>query len=198
MAHVFVPDGVRCVIQAENTVTLQEVLNVVHVQVPMGPPSYADCFAINSVLAEWVHNFYKNMFPLTIAMRQFVSTGMNAVPAAQASLADYTAGIRAGEMWPTDKTLCLKASTHASGRRRRGRVYSFPATENDRIGDQVTLPYAVALTNVWNTLLSRMTSAGYTLAVFSPTDAALRPIAEFVGVDFILDEQRRRAPGRGR
>src|SRR4051812_741996 len=86
MAHVFIPDGVRTVLFGHGEEG-QEYLHTFGVQVPAGgPPTFTDCVAINNAVLGWLTNDYKQMWASGIVAVKVVSTGMNAVPAAQAVL----------------------------------------------------------------------------------------------------------------
>lgn len=199
MAHIFVVDGVRVVIQAIGG-ELTEYLNVMHVQVPGGvPASFGDVTAIAGVFLAWYNGQYRNMFPSSLTGTQIVATGMASAPAPQALATGLLAGTRTGTQLPGDATLCVKLATHLSGRRHRGRFYAWPAVQSDlQTASGYTLAYANALLGVLGNLGAALTTAGYALAVASLTDGQMYPVTAFVAVDRIMDAQRRRLPGRGR
>lgn len=197
VAHIFIPKGIRIVIQGED-LAAGEVLNVLHAAAP-GVVGYGDVLAVANGVQAWVSSNYKNMFPAATSVLQVVATGIDQLNAPQSTNGTVVAGQRTGNALPPDLTMCLKSSTHSSGRRRRGRQYSYsPVTTDLLTPSTFTSAYANGLKGVWNNLLVQMQALGYPLVVASYRDAALYPIAEYVYVDTDLDNQRRRLKGRGR
>lgn len=198
MAHIFIPDGVRVVVQGIGKDAV-ELLNVMHVKVPSGPPSYADCAAIANVFHDWVVNFYKNMWTADSECQQIVATSTAAAPGPQASLPVNQLGTRTGTQVTNDVTLCIKLATHTSGRRHRGRFYAWPAVLTDLSDPNFfTAAYTNGMLGVLGNLAANIQTAGYALGVASYTDATIYPITNFVAVDRVVDAQRRRLPLRGR
>lgn len=200
MAHVFIPNGIRVALRGHGPEG-QELLNTFHVISPSAPPSAADCAAVNDVMFNWWQAIYKNMVCTTCEATDSVSTGMNGVPAAQHQRIIGTLGTRIGTQVPPNVTLSVKAGTALSGKRNRGRNFAWPFVFADLQlpgEDRVSDVYRSAINSVFNALVSRMNTAGYTLGVFSQADAAIHPIASYAAVDDYIDSQRRRILGRGR
>jgi hypothetical protein len=199
MAHIYIADGVRVVIQAESSEN-QNMLNVIHVQVPSGgPPSFGDVSTIASTVFDWFNSQYRHMFPTTIVGTQVVATAMNAANAAQRQIGLALGGDRAGVQLPADATLCFKLATNSSGRRRRGRFYPYPAVQTDlEAPSAYTVAYRNAMEGVLGNLGAAILSAGYSWAIASLTDGVMYPIADVISVDRLMDHQDRRLPGRGR
>lgn len=200
MSHIFSPNGVRIVLQG-HAQEGQELLHVFHCTVATGPPSAADCIAINDVIYQWWSAVYKNMVSSTCEADQVISTGMNAVPAAQDSRAIGILGVRSGQPVTASVTLALKAATQVSGRRARGRNYMWPMVETDLLlpdAERVTDTYRTAANATFNALISRMSTASYPLCIWSEADVAMHPIHHYIAVDDYVDSQRRRLLGRGR
>lgn len=199
MAHVFIPDGVRVVLQGAGLYN-QELINVIGVQVPGGgPPSVGDCLNIATAVRGWWENTYHNMVPATTIMSQIVATSLATAPAPQAQLTSPVVGTRAGTQVSDEVSLCLKLATNLTGRRQRGRFYAWPAVLTDlATPDIFTVGYVSAMRLALGDLGSRLTAAGYVWAVISPTDAAMKPIVRAVAVDAIVDSQRRRTTQHGR
>ena len=199
MAHVFIPDGVRVVIQAEETTDHTELLHVIHVRVPTPPPDYAACLSIAQIVATWWQNQYRSICNNKVTLRQVVATGMNAVPAAQATVTSSVAGFLGGVPLTPSIALCLKLATNLTGRRQRGRVYLWPADVGVLQDEQsFVAPYVAAAIGTWTTLGSALAAGGYIWSIASLVDVALHPITRVVAVDTIIDSQRRRLAGRGR
>ena len=198
MAHIFIPRGVRVVVRATGP-SAQRYLHVFGVLVPTDNPGYDDCVAINTAFYNWVANDYRPMFASGVFVRDVVSTGMNSVPAAQATLPIALAGTRAGISLPGSVTMAVKSATHLSGRRNRGYKSVWPAviTDLSATQDRFQGAYVDAVVGVFNSLIARVNAAGYTLGIPSLTDAAIKPVATFVAVDDVLDARRRRLLGRG-
>jgi hypothetical protein len=201
VAHRFIIDGVQVNFQGHSSHG-NELLHVFGVQVPGGvPASAADCAAICSVFKQWWDNVYKNMCNTGVELDQVVATALNTVPAAQHTTADGTLGTRVGAIMPPEITLAVKSTTNLSGRRNRGRQFAWPAIETDLLApddDQFTDGYATSILGVFNNLVLAVQTAGYRLAIKSLADGAMHPIVNYTLVDHIIDNQRRRLPGRGR
>jgi len=199
MAHIFIPDGVRVVIQGSGLYS-QELINVIGVQVPGGgPPAVADCAAIALTVRQWWENTYKNMVPATTFVNQITATSMAVAPGPQAQQVSTTVGSRAGTQVSDTVTLCLKLGTNLTGRRNRGRFFSWPAVLTDlQTPDIFTAGYANAMIQVLGDLGARLATAGYVWAIASPTDAAMKPIVRVVAVDRVIDTQKRRKTTAGR
>lgn len=199
MAHIFLPDGIRCVIQASGSFS-QDLLNVIHVQVPGGGPvGYGDVATVANLVASWWDVFYRHMCPSTVHGTQVVATSMASAPGPQVTVALNTNGDRTGVSVPEELTLCVKLASHMSGRRNRGRFYTFPAVLSDLASvDLYTTSYAQAVLGVLGQLGSHILGVGMVWAVFSPTTPGLVGITNLVAVDLIADVQRRRKPGQGR
>jgi hypothetical protein len=198
MAHIFIPDGVRVVIQGIGKDAV-ELIHVLHVKVPSAPPSYADCLTIAQTVNTWVGNYYKHMWTPDTECQQVVATSTAAAPGPQATVSGGQLGDRSGTQVTNDVTLCLKLATHTSGRRHRGRFYAWPAALPDLSDPNFfTVGYTNAMLGVMNALGSLLNTAGYTWGIASYTDAQIYPITSVVAVDRVVDAQRRRLPLRGR
>jgi hypothetical protein len=199
MAHIYIADGVRVVIQAESSEN-QNMLNVIHARVPGGgPPGFGDVSTIASTVFDWFNTQYRHMFPSTIVGTQIVATGMNAANAAQRQIGLVLGGDRTGPQLPADATLCFKLATNSSGRRRRGRFYPFPACQADlEAPSAYTVAYRNAMQGVLGNLGAALASAGYPWAEASLADGVLYNITDVISVDRLMDHQDRRLPGRGR
>lgn len=199
VAHTFIADGIRVVLFGQGEEG-QQYLHVFGVQVPDGgPPTFTDCVAVNTAINAWVFSDYRPMWASGIRARKVVSTGMNAVPAAQATFNINQAGTRAGESLTSQTTAFVAATTHLSGRRNHGGQSAWPPVKFDMdVQDRFTAGYVTAIQGIFNSLLARMTAAGYALAVASLTDAAMKPIALYTCNDDVVDSRRRRTINRGR
>lgn len=201
MSHIFVPNGIRITFQCEDDTNLTELLHVFHCTSPTIPPDYATCLAVAGEVADWWTNFYRSLCPANIIGRQVVATGMNAVPAAQATVVMSTPGTITTESNPNSVSLALKLATNLMGRRHRGRVYTFPSAMialNSLDPNKFSAAYVAAAIGVFTTLGSRINAASCVWGIFSPTDGTIYPISRVVAVDDVVDNQRRRLPERGR
>jgi hypothetical protein len=199
MAHIFIPDGIRVVLQG-NGDYFQELINTVGVQVPGGgPPSYADCLAVAIAVRQWWENTYHNMVGTGVALAQVVATSMASAPGPQAQQTSPVLGVRAGTQTANQNSLCVKLATNSTGRRHRGRFYSWPAVTTDFVSPDIfTTGYVAAMLLALADLGARLATAGYVWAIASPTDAKMYPIVRAVAVDSIVDSQNRRTTQHGR
>lgn len=196
VAHEFIPNGIRVVLEGTDT-TAQHMLHVFNVRGPNAAPDYADCLAAATAVASWWDTQYRNMVTSLIAGRRVVATGLNAVPAAQATVLLTTVGNRGATPLPASVSCGLKWYTHSSGRRHYGRVFAWPMSQNDANGDLFTPAYMGAIIGVMNNLLLSLNTAGYPLVIFSRTDLALYNVSGVVAIDSVVDSRRRRLTGRG-
>jgi len=200
MAHVFIPDGMRIVLQANNLWS-GELIHTFHAKVPSGSPGFGDVTAVAAVVRDWWNNSYRNICSTDVQGSQVVVTGTNTVPAAQAVLPLTQAGTQSGAANTAGATLCIKSTSHLSGRSNRGRQYTFPtiaASLDTANKNYWTTAYVNAAVASFNGLVANMAAAGYTLGIGSYTLGIIRPIVEYVSIDHLVDYQRRRGEGRGR
>lgn len=197
MSHVFIPNGIRVVLQCEG-VSGQQLIQVVHMRSPNAAPDYADCLAAGQVVADWWGSNYRNMVPAGVIGRQVVATGTNAVPAAQATLLLTLPGLRPGAAAPEEISCAIKWFTHTSGRRNRGGQRAFAPVLLDVAGDHFTAAYITALTGVFQNLLNAANTAGFPLVIYSIADVALKVIAGVDIIDDIIDRMGTRKLGVGR
>lgn len=115
------------------------------------------------------------------------------------------AGTLASPVLPYNVTPVISWRTGLTGRSTRGRTYHVGLSEAQAVGGQLETAAQVALSAAYDDLLSRINadSEPWQLAVLSrvqggATLAEAIPYGILVGiVDFALDSQRRRLPGRG-
>lgn len=196
VAARFIPNTVRTVLGAQGP-SGQQVLNTLHF-FTAGIPSFGDCHIINEFVSSWWTGQYRQMVNGGFRMSTITTTGIDRFNSSQDVVPNTDPGLRSGTHWAPEQTLCVKASTHTSGRRYRGRCFPFPAVATDlQTDDRVTALYRNAIVGVFNNLLAIASAAGYPMVVASLVNRAPYLIAEWVAVDDALDTQRRRMLGQG-
>lgn len=196
VAHEFIPNGIRVVLEGTDA-TAQHMLHVFNLRGPNAAPDYADCLAAAQAVATWWDTQYRNMVTTSIYGRRVVATGLNTVPAAQATVLLTTQGTRGTTPPPASVSCALKWYTHSSGRRHFGRFFSWPMDRPDIAGDIFSPAYMGAIIGVCNNLLLALNTAGYPLCIFSRTDIALYNVSGVIAIDAVVDSRRRRLTGRG-
>ena len=195
--HVFFPNGIRVVLEATGP-SGQQYLHVIHMRAPNSAPDYTDCLTAAQTVGSWWGSDYRNMVSTVVVGRRVVATGINSVPASQATVALTLAGTRLGTVAPSEISCAIQWTTHVSGRRNHGGQRSMPPTAPDFAGDHFTAGYMTAIRGVWQNLLNQANAAGYPVVIASLADAALKTVAAINIIDDVVDSQRRRTVNRGR
>lgn len=199
MAHIFIPDAIKVTLQGSGGYN-QELINTIGVKVPGGAtPSYADCLAVAGVVKNWWEVTYKHFVAADVGISQIVATSQASAPAPQAQLTSTAVGDRPGTPAMDAISLCVKLGTNLTGRRHRGRFYSWPPVTADlATPDVFTAAYVNAMQLALGDLGTRIQTAGYIWAILSPTDATAYPIVRAVATDLLVDSQNRRKANHGR
>jgi hypothetical protein len=197
MAHVLIDNGIQVMLQASGP-DGQEFLHIFHVRGPNATPDYADVLAAAQMVTAWWGSDYRNMVPASVIGRQVVATGMNSVPASQATVLLTLAGTRSGTILPSEVSCSVKFFTHLNGRRNHGGARAWPGVTLDLTGDHFHSAYIGALNGVFQNLINQANAAGYPLAIASRADVVMKIIAGEVIIDDVADAQRRRTVNRGR
>ena len=197
MAHALIPFGIRVVLQASGP-DGQEYLHTFHMKGPNADPDYTDVLTAAQTVGSWWDSDYRHMVNAAVVGRQVVATGMNSVPASQATVLLTLAGTRLGEVAPSEVSCAVKFFTHLSGRRNHGGARGWPPCEPDFTGDHFTAAYITAMLGVFQNLVNQANAAGYPLAIASIADATMKIISGITILDDVVDSQRRRTINRGR
>ncbi len=197
MAHIFIPNGIRVLLQCDGPGG-QEYLHAFHCRGPNAAPDFTDCQTAAQTVQNWWNSQYRNMVMNQVVGRQVVATGMNSVPAAQATVVGLLAGTRVGNPAPSEVSCSVKFFTHLSGHRNYGGARGFPPVDTDYVGDHLTPGYLGAIQGVFQNLINAMNTAGYPLAIASLADVAMKIIAGPAVIDNVVDSMRRRTINRGR
>lgn len=197
VAHIFIPNGIRAVLRATGP-DGQEYLHTFHARGPNASPDYTDVLTVAQTVGAWWGSDYRNMVTNNVIGRDVVATGINAVPAAQATVFLSLPGLRAGNIMPSEVSCSVKFFTHLSGHTNYGGARAWPATESDVTQDRFTPAYMGAIVGVFQNLINQMNAAGYPLVIASYHDIALKVVAGVEAIDDVVDSQRRRTVNRGR
>lgn len=173
-------------------------MHVFHARGPNAAPDYTDCLTVAQTVNAWWGSNYRNMVHSTTVGRRTVATGMDTVPAAQATVYTAITGARTGNPAPSEISCALQFFTHLSGRRNHGGARGFSPVTTDFSGDHFTPGYLVAMQGVFQNLINAMNTAGYPLAIASIEDVAMKIIAGVDIIDDVVDSERRRTVNRGR
>jgi hypothetical protein len=200
MAEIFINQCVQVNLQGIDGVG-DELEHVFHVAVVHDLPTYDDCLAVADAVGAWYGADYISVLPTLIKGVQVVATSAAELDGPQAThdLA-FLAGSVAEAPLPSSVTLCIKKSTGLSGRRHRGRFYTWPAVVSVIIESEFKDTYAAAVIAQFLLLKAALTAIDAVLVVRSLATPLgnLFPVVNFVAVDLHADSQRRRLPGRGR
>ena len=110
-------------------------------------------------------------------------------------------GERTGQMLPPSIAPVVSWRTGLIGRRRRGRTYTWPGSEDDQNAGQMSLTWQGLLSAWAATALNISGDANYNKVIFSSDEdydppTLVTPVQGFV-IDALLGSQRRRRPGVG-
>jgi hypothetical protein len=197
VAHIFINNGIRAVLRCTGPGG-QEFLHTFHARGPNSHPDFTDCQTVAQVVAAWWNASYRNMTTGGVVGRDVVATGIDTVPASQATVVGLLAGTRLGEILPSEVSCSVKYFTHLSGHTNYGGGRAFPATELDITGDHFSPAYITAIGGVFQNLINAFNAAGYPQVIASRHDIALKVIAGVAVLDDVADSQRRRTINRGR
>jgi hypothetical protein len=200
MAGIFINQCVQVNVQGIDGVG-DELEHVFHVAVTNDLPTYDDCLAVADAVGEWYGANYIGILPTVIKGVQIVATSAAELDGPQAThdLA-FLGGLVLLAPLPSSVTLCIKKSTGLSGRRHRGRFYTWPAWVAVIVESEFLDTYAASVIGCFLALKATLTAIGAVMVVRSLATPGgnLFPITNFVVVDLHADSQRRRLPGRGR
>jgi hypothetical protein len=197
LAHIFIPNGIRIVMEATGPGG-QQYMHVFHARGPNVTPDYTDVLTAAQTVNAWWGGQYRQMVMSGVVGRRTVATGMNTVPAAQATVYTSLPGLRAGVIAPSEVSCAVQFFTHLSGRRNHGGARGFPPVTTDYNGDHFTGAYLGAMQGVFQNLINAMNTAGYPLAIASLEDVQVKIIAGVDIIDDVVDSERRRTVNRGR
>jgi len=197
VAHIFIPNGIRAVLRCSGP-DGQEFLHTFHARSPNSHPDFTDCQTVAQTVAAWWNGQYRNMVGTTVVGRDVVATGIDTVPASQATVVGLLAGLRVGEVLPSEVSCSVKYFTHLSGHTHYGGGRAFPPVATDIAGDHFSGAYIGAIGGVFQNLINALNTAGYPQVIASKHDIALKIIAGVAVLDDVADSQRRRTINRGR
>lgn len=100
-------------------------------------------------------------------------------------------GLGVGSL-PGSVAFCVSLRTALSGRRFRGRKYFSGLAESDVTGNFLSPTRGAAIVTACEDLKDALNSAGYPLAVFSPTGVTLTDVVTCTATDYKVDSQRGR------
>lgn len=110
-------------------------------------------------------------------------------------------GTRAGQMLPPQNAPVISWRTGLIGRRRRGRSYGWPGSEDDQNAGQMNVAWQTSLALYAAAAIEVANLATYHKVIYSDHDDLVPPLlvtpVTNAVVDVILGSQRRRRPGVG-
>lgn len=170
-------------------------------------PVYADLLSLATAVRDY---WQANMLPLMssqVAFMEVEVTKMEPVPAEYANVAALSPNIGADNnpALPNSVTLAVSFRTGLTGRSYRGRNYWLGLTEPNVTNNEVSPGLAVNIVAAYSGMSGAASIApGWTWSVYSrivngvPRETGLSQDVTSVSiVDYTIDSQRRRLPGRG-
>lgn len=182
----------------------QQVENVFHVR-QLGPFDVAALTAAAQAFATWWTTSMDTYVASAVSLNEIVARGMESVtdPAISFVTGLPAIGASASGGLPNNVTAAVKWTTALAGRSYRGRTYHVGLTEAQVGGSTIDATVRTNLQGVYNTLITDLDAAGFTLVVASRISGGVERLAG-VGttilaavLDSTTDSQRRRLPGRG-
>jgi hypothetical protein len=176
-------------------------------------PTEAELLALGTAIASWWGTHMAPLTPSTTILREVTCSDLSDAEGPQVTFVPATEvlGTMSTSASPNNVSLTVSFRTAMRGRSRRGRNYIAGLGISQIVGNNVVsgyadafvtaylalLPVAEALSCVWS-VASRF--SGVNPATGKPiprTTGVTTPIITAVIVDFVVDSQRRRLPGRG-
>lgn len=204
VATVLIPHCVQVNIKG-SLGTGEELLHVFHCSTTDAEPSSGDTDAIAGIVNTWATaNWGPELVRSSDTIDQIVATSRAVLNGPQSTIGVGVHGGRDGAdgaiALPASVTVALKKSTGLAGRSNRGRFYAWPMWSSDldpTFTNILNSAYALLVVEKYTDLLTNLASGGYPMGVASTVNATIRPVTSIVLVDTVVDNQRRRLPGRG-
>jgi hypothetical protein len=176
-------------------------------------PNTGNMGVLAATMEGWWVSDYAPQISQAVQLRETVVTSMDSATGPQVTRVptSTTLGSRTDEIMPNSVSLVVSFRTDLRGRSFRGRNYVVGLTAEEVTGNQVNSDIVAAFQDAYSNILTVVTDTDYEWVVasrFSGVDSEGKPIprSEGIGtpitsvtvVDNIIDNQRRRLPGRGR
>ena len=203
MPFVPIPNTAR--VELRMTQDGQQIENVFHVE-KEGPLTVVDLQTIGNTFVDWFDG-HRNLVTSQVTLREIdlrdltTSSGLGILYATGLPLV----GLLAQPATPNNVTVAIKWGTGLTGRSFRGRTYHIGLTESQVLNNALESATVAGLLASYNTLITDMSGAGYTLVVASRqannlprVTGVTTPILTASYADTTIDSARRRLPGRGR
>lgn len=179
-------------------------VNVFHVAYE-SPWTENDLDIVCSALMDWFNNEAKSDVSSTVSLEVIRARDLSTETGPQL---DYTDGLpitatSAAASAPNNCTFAVQWRTAKSGRSYRGRTFHIGLTTTKYSANQLTPANTTAFETVYNSLITAITTSGYTMVVLSRyANGTQRPSGVYepitsCRINRTLDSMRRRLPGRG-
>jgi hypothetical protein len=160
---------------------------------------------LNTLVTDWIVDFYAPMVSDTVFFSEIESTGLDAEDGPQVTTSVSGTGGGGTTALPNEASFCVIPRSGLTGRSRRGRWFMPPPLLADRDGaNAVTVTYANLAKGALNELMSALSDASQRMGVISRihngavrTPPLFTPYTNATYVNLILDSQRNRRPGNG-
>lgn len=163
--------------------------------------------AITNIVNVWAQDTYFDLLPHNVSLTEVVGTDQTTDSGAQVTISPTGSfvGAVAANALPNEVTLCISLRTGNRGRSARGRSYVLALPTDEVSGNNVAGGWAAALVAAFDTLRTRLITAGYAWTVVSYRhDGEPRtggpvyfPITTVLVTDLTVDSMRSRKPGVG-
>ena len=191
--------AVRCLQDGQN------VANVWHVRYQGEPTSTIMQTIASTTITAW-QDLLRGTISSTVTLVEVSVVDQSTFGGLAALLAPSSnnTGTNASPPMPNPTTISVKKNTGRAGRSFRGRIYHVGLCDN-QIDANRLLPTAVtAIAAAYNGIIARYTAINCEWVVASlatnnqPRTQGITTVITGLSVDPVVDNQRRRAPGRGR
>jgi len=211
MADVYNPAGAK--VTCVGTLMGQLYNMQLYVQRASVDPGEWDEDALSEVASKAAAFLELGLLPLLTSQLQFYEVRAREMAAGQARQVVQGVALQGGQgtgdPMPGSVALCVRGSTGFAGRGFSTRTYVGGLTENMVDGNQVAAGTVSNILSAFNTdWINRLINTGnvqmepvvYKRRAFGVplSTAVLVPVTQYVVTDTVVDQQRRRLPGRGR
>lgn len=204
MSFVAAPQIVQ--VEVRCTLDSQRVENVFDIDaLTTVTPTIVD--DITNLVSVWAQDTYFDLLPHNVALREVVGTDLTTITGTQVTItpSGSVVGAVAANALANETTLCISHRTGNRGRSARGRSYVLALPVDEVAGNNVAAGWADLLVAAFETLRTRVNTAGWAWVVVSrrsggvprPGGPVYFPITTNLVTDLIVDSMRRRKPGVG-
>lgn len=155
----------------------------------------------------WAQDTYFDLLPHNVSLNSVVATDLSVLDGTQVTISPTSAfvGAVAANALANEVSLAISLRSTSRGRSARGRSYVLALPSDEVAGNFVAAGWAAALVTAFDTLRTRINTAGWAWSIVSYRSGGVpRPggpvyfvVSSVLVTDLVVDSMRRRKPGVG-